>query len=114
MNSQTCENHLNGNNSSVDVNLESNITRRQLLRQKVNNLCNYMRSNFPNKNLRITELEKYPEEQIVCWIIQELVPYDYDKEKRVLQLCADEGINPSKDVLQKLTRYVDFFCQIVK
>ncbi len=100
--------------NTLTFNLDKKITRQQLLRQKIDNLCRYMKEQFPNKELRICELQKSTEEKCIVWIIQNIVPYANAIDKLVETLYVQEGITANKEVTEKLKRYCEFFTKIVQ
>jgi len=94
--------------------IETSKTRRQLMREKISNLCAYMAEQFPDKHLKIAELSKYDDQVVVQWIFSSILPYAENIPELVERLCKNEGISPSKEIKQKLILYCRFFIELVQ
>lgn len=94
--------------------MNSKISRRELLHQKISNLVNWLSSEFPDRKLYILEIQTYSDPEIYNWILTNIIPYASNLPNLVDRLCSTEQIHPSKDVRQKLIRYCQFFCEILK
>lgn len=94
--------------------IEASKTRRTLMREKISNLCAYMAEQFPDKHLKIVELQKYDDQAIIQWIFHSILPYAENIPELVDRLCKSEGISPSKEIKQRLILYCRFFIELTQ
>src|SRR5579883_3149799 len=97
-------------NSSTNSETSENIkTRRQLLREKVNNLAKYCINLKPEKAAEILKFKNQSDEEIVIWIVQTLVPRRNELNKFVDEWIKTYDITPNEEIKSKLLRYCQFF-----
>ena|SRR5579875_1618442 len=95
------------NNSSE--NLKTFKTRRELLREKVNNLVNYCINLKPEKTNELNNIKLYSDEDIIYWIINEILPFQNNLNIFIDNYLKCYDITPNEEIVNKLTRYCKFF-----
>jgi len=69
--------------------------RRQLLREKTNNLCLYLEKLFPNQALEFQKLKLQTEDTILVRILREVLPHRLQLETLLGQLLQYNGLDIS-------------------
>ena len=90
--------------------------RRQLLREKTNNLCLYLEKLFPNQALELQKLKLQSEDTILVWIVKEVLPHQSQLKQLLGQLLQFNGLDVDKlklDDKNKLIKYLEFYCDVV-
>ena len=100
--------------SSTNSETSENIkTRRQLLREKINNLAKYCINLKPEKATEILKFKNQSDEEIVIWIVQSLVPRRNELDKFVNEWLKTYEIENTEEVKNKLLRYCQFFIKFL-
>jgi hypothetical protein len=96
---------------------EEMITKRKILREKVNNMCSYIDSLFPKKDIEIKKLKSKSDEEIITWILTYISPKQNDLDVLLLDIlkwCFIERSEIKQIELLKLRKYLEFFVEITQ
>jgi|SRR5579883_782684 len=88
-------------------------TRRQLLREKVNNLAKFCINLKPEKAAEILKFKNQSEEEIVIWIVQSLLPRRNELGKFVDEWIKSYEIENTEEIKNKLLKYCQFFIKFL-
>jgi len=91
--------------------------RRQLLREKTDNLCLYLQKLFPNQLLELQKLKLQSEDTILVWIMREVLPFQSQLENLLNKLLQFNGLDINQlksEDKAKLIKYLEFYCDVVQ
>jgi hypothetical protein len=88
-------------------------TRRELLREKVNNLADFCIKLKPEVANDINRLKNSSDEEVIYWIVNDILPRQKNLHSYVDDLMKHYQLPTNEETKNKLLRYCQFFIRFL-
>jgi UDP-N-acetylglucosamine pyrophosphorylase len=100
--------------NNLSTNSKTFKTRGQLLREKVNNLCDYLVKLSPDQKKQIDSFRNLSNEDLVVYICQNILPNRVRLDDYVNEWISWYKLPSDPEVKDRLVRYCQFFVRFMK
>jgi hypothetical protein len=107
-------NSTEGQTRDSSMNSRTFKSRGELLREKVNNLCDYLIKLSPDQKDKIENFRKLSNEDLVIYICQYILPNQHRLGDYVNEWILEYHLPSDPEIRDRLIRYCYFFVKFMK